>query len=171
MNHRQGPTRIVTESKHTDRNLPPTSIDQLARARERGKRGHRLIRVPGRGYVVVRRASGRIGAGPLLIAGGIGAVAPEFSLTNIGRVLIVVGVVLFCFQRHREEQRGQIERLMESNTASNATYDLGYDQGYEAGYQACREESRPKLVDLGSRRGEAGKDKVLSPVSSVVDRG
>lgn len=89
-----------------------------------------------------------------MIAGGIGAVVSDFSLANAGRTAIVVGVVLFCFHRHREEQRAQYERLMESNTATNEAYDLGHDLGYEEGYQARRDEERPKLVNLSARREE-----------------
>ena len=120
---------------------------------------------------MIRRASGRLGTGPLLIAGGIGAFIPEMSLANAARILIIVGVILHCSQKHREEQRAQFERLLQSNAAGNASYDLGKDIGYEEGYQARRDEERPVLVDLAARRGEAGEDPAMSSAANVVDRG
>ena len=163
-------TPPVIKSEQSPRNQIGVSIDEGSKAHGRG-RGHRLIRVPGRGYVVVRRASGRFGWGPLLIAGGIGAVAADFSIATVGRTAIIIGVVLFCFQRHREEQRAQFQRLLGSSAPANAAYDLGRDLGYEEGYQARREEERPVLVNLNARRGDAGAGAALSPTQGVVDRG
>jgi hypothetical protein len=84
----------------------------------------------------------------------------DFSLDGAGRVAVIVGVVLWCYQR-----------LQSNNTASNQSYEQGFDQGYERGWKERDEEVRPKLVDLNCRRGNADKAQGLSSAGRVVDRG
>lgn len=160
MNFAQRTTRTVTESRSTNRNSSFTLNDLLSMARRGRVEGHRLIRVPGRGYVVRRRINGVAGLGLALAAGGIGAMLADFTLAGCGRVAVIVGTILWCYQR-----------LQASNTASNAQYQLGKDLGYEEGWQDRDQMGSPKLIDINSRRGEAGAEPAMSPAGHVGDRG
>lgn len=87
------------------------------------------------------------GLGPLLVAGGLGALIAEFELSMIGRTAIIVGVILIC-----------TERVLKANVASKEQYDLGYDLGYDKGWKDREEEVHPTLVDLNARRDDDGED-------------
>lgn len=165
MNDRQEPTRVVTKPQHSARNPEAGLIDWTMKAYVRG-RGRRLIRVPGRGYVVRRRVEGP-GLGLLLLMVGIGAMIADFSLEGFGRVTVVVGAILWCDRRQQQREK-HLKDVMEP---SAETLRFHQDLGYEEGYKARMEEEHPKLVDLNAWRGEAPKEPALPPAPTVVDRG
>lgn len=166
MTTRQAPTPIVTKSKQFTRNPKSGWIDWTLKVRGRGPRGHRLIRVPGRGYVVRRRVEGP-GLGLLLLMVGIGAMLADFSLEGFGRVTVVLGAILWCDRRQQQRE----DRLKETMEPSAETLRFHEDVGYEKGYQARLEEERPKLIDLNARREDVENDQALSSVPGVVDGG
>lgn len=84
----------------------------------------------------------------------------KFSPEGIGRVGVVVGVLLICYQK-----------LVHRTTANDDAYKLGYDIGYEAGHQVGHALARPVVVDLESKRCKCGNPATLTPAGSVVDRG
>lgn len=157
----QSTTPRVTESLPETRN-PERHFDGLQLpVRERG---HRLVRVPWRGYVVRKRLSAASGLGPLLAAGGLGAMLADLSLASFGRIAIIVGVI--CIFGRRLEQK-----IDDGNKFSSEQYQWAKDIGYEEGYRDGREEARPSLIDLNSRRNEALGTEPLTHAGPVVDRG
>lgn len=65
----------------------------------------------------------------------------DFSLGELARVGVVLGVILICYGR-----------LVTRTASSEQTYRLGYDIGYEACHQEERATARPVVVDLAQRR-------------------
>lgn len=100
------------------------------------------------------------GLGPLLVAGGIGAMVTDFDLSTAGRIAVIVGVIIVY-----------TDRIQRTNVASKEQYDLGYDLGYERGWKDREEESHPTLVDLNARREDGPDPSGKTCGDDVVDRG
>lgn len=149
MSNQQGPTRIATKPLPTTRNPAGGSIDRGFKVRGRGPREHRLIRVPGRGFVVRKRVEGP-GLGVLLLMVGIGGMLADLSLEGFGRVAVVLGAILWCDRRHAQ----RVRQLQEAMKPPIDMLQWHKDCGYEEGYRDRMEEERPKLVDLNARREE-----------------
>lgn len=86
----------------------------------------------------------------------------QFSPEGIGRVAVIVGVIVICYQR-----------LVLRTAASEDMYQIGFDIGFEAGHTEGHKQARPVVVELASRRCrcQTGKSEVLTSAGSVVDRG
>lgn len=96
-----------------------------------------------------KRLSAASGLGPLLAAGGTGAMLADLSLAGVGWLAIIVGVI--CIFGRRLELK-----IESANKFSSEQYQWAKDIGYEEGYQDGREEARPSLVDLSAHRTERG---------------
>lgn len=85
----------------------------------------------------------------------------DFSLAELARVAVVLGVILICYAR-----------LVTRTASSQQTYRLGYDIGFEAGHHEERAAARPVVIDMERRRVACSECKATAPsaASRVVDR-